>query len=65
MGSTTEKTTVDTSAVVTEMTTIDETTLPKGAPTTAIANAFAGTSKITPRIKKCVGTFLGKISGSE
>ena len=43
MGSTTEMTTVDTSAVVTEMTTMDETILPKGAPTTAIANAIAGT----------------------
>jgi len=36
-------TTVDTSAVVTETTTMDETILPKGAPTTAIANAIAGT----------------------
>ena len=47
MGSTTEKTTVDTSAVVTEMTTMDETILPKGAPTTAIANAIAGTPQNT------------------
>jgi hypothetical protein len=47
MGSTTETTTVDTSAVVTEMTTMDETILPKGAPTTAIANAIAGTPQNT------------------
>jgi len=47
MGSTTEKTTVDTNAVVTKMTTIDETILPKGAPTIAIANAIAGTPKST------------------
>ena len=43
MGSTTETTTIDTSAVVTETTTMDETILPKRAQTTAIANAIAGT----------------------
>ncbi len=46
-GSTTETTTIDTSAVVTEMTTMDETILPKGAPTTVIANAVAGTPQNT------------------
>jgi hypothetical protein len=46
-GNTKEMTTVDTSAVVTEMTTMDETILPKGAPTTAIANAIAGTPQNT------------------
>ena len=42
-GSTTEMTTIDTSAVIATMTTMDETILSKGAPTTAIANAIAGT----------------------
>ena len=46
-GSTTETTTIDTSTVVTEMTTMEETILSKGAPTTTIANAIAGTPQNT------------------
>jgi len=42
-GSTTETTTTDTSAVIATMMTMEETILSKGAPTTAIANAIAGT----------------------
>ena len=43
MGSTTERTTIDTSVVIATMTTMEETILSKGASTTAIANAIAGT----------------------
>ena len=43
MGSTTETTTIDTSAVIATMTTMEETILSKGALTTTIANAIAGT----------------------
>jgi len=46
-GSTTETTTIDRSAVITAMTKMEETILSKGAPTTAIANATAGTPQNT------------------
>ena len=51
-GSTTETTTIDTSAVVTKMMTMEDTILSKGAPTTTITNAIAGTPKNTTIVDK-------------